>query len=470
MAIDPQAIAWVQRQISLGEDVFWFTDGSCQFPTCVTGRFAAFSIVLDTSESATSRINTCERFLYQDQQPTCFQPVVLSRVRGEQDILRAELSAIAQIVVEAKEGQVHSDSQGAITLVHKALTADHPSQFLHCDHFDILLNIWHHRRENRVTLHKVKAHQDLTAMSPGTSMFLALGNAAADRAAVQANDSLLPDFVQELRAHHQDIQQSRTQLEQMYRLHLDIVQARKLATPPTAPSFSHDPDIIRAAFVQWRVDHTEWIHPVATLDFLDSCTYGRTTAEALIQWLTQLKWPTDNAGPTGRVTGLCWGEAALSFMFFWKKYLPVIRQDRDKQDQIVFPGSVQAALHWHCTLVDMATSFVKLLDQVIALTPENLIPSTRRCRCTAMYIQGVKRIVTGWHFRPEMPFQTEVVDELQRLTTLGQQRFWSETPRVQIRHEEDDAIWDFQSRHLASKARMHAVRTERRRREQLEAG
>ena len=117
----PQILAKIQAYLAQGLQPQFFTDGSCQLPTSCLTRCAGFAVVWDLC------VSDEERMLWADTH-VCFggftkslQPVSSTMCCAEQDILRAELLAICDVVENCHTGCIHVDSQTALNLASLAL-------------------------------------------------------------------------------------------------------------------------------------------------------------------------------------------------------------------------------------------------------------------------------------------------------------------------------------------------------------
>ena len=97
-----------------------------------------------------------------------------------------------------------------------------------------------------------------------------------------------------------------------------------------------------------------------------------------IRWLRQFRWPDNPLGPTGRQTGICWPELALSWMLFNQCYLPLRRKDQWGQERLMQPGSFFSckrdggesfrvwfklpALAWACSIFGGAVNYTQTDD------------------------------------------------------------------------------------------------------------
>lgn len=158
MSISDLILSQVIDRHNHGHIINWFTDGSATHPESPITRYSAYAIVLDLCLTDTERSATMSQMHASGNTPHSLVTVLASRAQGEQDILRAEMQAIASVMLQSGVGRIHTDCQVAINNFTLTLAATHPGQFMHKEHSDVLLLIWQRRFSIHNTLHKVKAH------------------------------------------------------------------------------------------------------------------------------------------------------------------------------------------------------------------------------------------------------------------------------------------------------------------------
>eukprot|EP00438_Fugacium_kawagutii_P032586 Skav236452 [mRNA] locus=scaffold1758:170356:174349:+ [translate_table: standard] len=280
--------------------IHWATDGSCSFPELPTCRFAAFSIMMDTCSSDHDRMRSAASFVQGEAHHSTWRPLIATRCTGEQDILRAELSAICYLVVTFACGTIHTDSQAAIDMIQKVRQCTCPRQFGQMEHFDLLLLIWQHRDALWI-LHKTAAHADFQATTDLLERYWQIGNMLADSAAKEACQQLQAPFVESLQDEAQRVQLLQSQLRVVFNLHLKLQQARISAehNVDTGRQPCLTKDKLCVAFSDWAVSDP-WSAP-AIMDesFLDFCPYGSDNVQDMLAWLRMCRWPHDTDGPMG---------------------------------------------------------------------------------------------------------------------------------------------------------------------------
>ena len=280
-------------------------------------RFSAFAIAIDLCASPPERILNTEHVRDDEVSFATIQKVLTP---GEQDVLRAELTAIVTVMIQAKYGIVHSDCLPAIRLVHLVLHAGSIQDFVGRDHFDLLLQLWTHKESISCQVLKVDSHVRFSEISSPLDKYWAMGNAYVDEVSKSACRSLLPLVVRELREIYEYIQQQKTMLFRACQLQLElpIERAKALASisEDQAATQNTASDLV-TAFSNWTVDPCFQIQGEFERDFLHFSMFGRSHMESTLDWIGLLKWPVEgeeSTGPLGYNPGVSWIELALSWM------------------------------------------------------------------------------------------------------------------------------------------------------------
>eukprot|EP00435_Cladocopium_sp_Y103_P019437 s1570_g4.t1 len=210
----------VANRVLEGRIPHWYTDGSCMHPTDKNTRHAAFAVVLDLCCTDDERRDIADRYRGSSLTIPTFQVVCTARCQGEQDILRAELSAIVTVAEEIGRGVLHVDSQAAMSGAQLALTALSPCDFASCDHTDLLMRLWRIRHQVGLSFVKVKSHQNPDSLDDPLLRYMAMGNNHVDCAANFACHNLCRDLVSMLDEVRLEFRADQKSLEALYDLHL----------------------------------------------------------------------------------------------------------------------------------------------------------------------------------------------------------------------------------------------------------
>ena len=436
----------VESRKDSGIRLHWFTDGSSQCPHIQSARFSAFHVALDLCETDEDRVSFENNYLTTDTLPSII-PVISSRTPGEQDILRAEMYAIATIILQANYGDIHTDSQTAIHHFDCMMEAVHPSQFMFLDHSDILLQVWRKATYNHVKLHKVKAHTIIKNISSPLDRYWCIGNKVADEGAQFAVNHLCPEFVQELQNNKLVILKQRNLLKQVFELHLELRPLRMQALQADTSSGGQalTTQAICDALCNWKVPTPMVFEPNYDLRFLESCLWGHEVAIKTVRWLEQFVWAPDNSGPLHQSTGISWIELATSWMIFNKMYLPVKRPGVHGPCLVIPANFVQAQEH-RVTISEMGTNMKYVFDNLSALVPQTLIPLVVKKKVGSLYQLGYKQFTQGWSKRPEVPAQGQTVTYLFGQFTLHNVKNLEWVPNINTDMVADHILGDWTER------------------------
>ena len=221
---------FVQDLIRRGVQLHWFTDGACQQALDPSCAYSAFAIAIDLCEHDDERVQLALQAECSGLVPPSFQKILASRTCGEQDILRAEISAAVVTLLGVGEGVIHIDSQAALLLLQLALTVESVDQLMSRDHFDLLVQVWERRHSISCELVKVKAHTDISGIKSPLQQYWTWGNVFVDEIAVSARENLIPDLVKQFQLMDSEMTEQITMLTQVRKLQLElrVIRARQL--------------------------------------------------------------------------------------------------------------------------------------------------------------------------------------------------------------------------------------------------
>ena len=431
-SIPETILNWVQERKDNNIDIHWFTDGSCQYPHLQNARFSAFNISVDLCSTDWERCQYAKDFPSPSLLPPSVVPVLSSRTPGEQDILRAELTAIAEIYLQCGYGTIHTDSQTSIHHFQCMENAHDSMEFMHLEHSDLLLKVWKHGVSPDIHLRKVKAHMEYDKVNCLLARYWCIGNKLANDQAQHASLHLCPAFAMELQTQCATLMKSRRLLTQVFQLHLELQEARTRAAPPTpvATGQIHTTLVLKEAYGTWTVSPTQVFSTDFELQFLDQCVWGPTVAYKTVEWLKLLRWPLDNKGPLGATTGISWIELAISFMLHHRMYLPLRRVTSDNENRVVLVANYSQALEHKATLSEFGTMMQQVVDNVSALIPQSVMPHHLRKKCSSIHQLGYRVATQGWSIRPEVPAQGGMVNLLFDNFALKHQQHLDWTPQI----------------------------------------
>lgn len=197
--------------------------------------------------------------------------------------------------------------------------------------------------------------------------------------------------------------------------------------------------------------------------FLDVCAHGHAAALNTLRWLKCLSWPSQEEGPLQHSTGTSWIELSLSWMLYNSEYLPVTRAAASEGKRVVIPANWQRAKEWQITYAEFGTALSMLVDHVVALTPQMIVPTMHRRKCKSLYLQGCIRHTQGINGRVQFPCQPEVAAMIAALFRDNANGHMLQCPKIPSEGTSDVLLPDsFSQRTLLAKKRMFSVRARRR--------
>ena len=434
----------VRKALASGHQIHWFTDGSCQEPHLPVGRYSAYSVILDLCECNAERIGMARAHQHSATIPASLTVACVGRTPGEQDILRAEITAIVLILKHFGVGIVHTDSSVAVNYFNQFFAASSWSDLEHLEHLDLFASIWHLRPEIVATVVKVKAHTDLETYNDMLDLYFAFGNKLANDSAITTCHQYQFSLVTQYRACALQIANERKRLRRVFDLHLALKEVQKKAqlaelTPATTVPEVHD------AFANWRVDDALVFTDEVDGEHIVFSAWGAEALQQTLQWLQLFQWPREPVGPLGHQCGVSWAELALSWMFYNRSYLPIRRFTVEGTDVILTPANFFKAKEWRVTLTEMGSSCQHLFEHLRALIPTTVTPQISTGKVSSLYIRGCGAFHQGIRTRPVFPCQVEVSKFIQNMLVAGKVKLIELTPDIST-DRVDDLLLDRLSR------------------------
>ena len=393
-----------------------YTDGSCQYPTMPTLRFAGYSVVIDSCRSDSERIWHAHRYKETGIWPTTLHVILQELCPQSQDIHHAELRSLIRAQELFRHAIIHVDSSSAIATFQSSLdTAGHQfhghAQPTLGRRIQNLPNVAY----NRVV--KIKGHAELHSL-PDLECYHSLGNSLADRAAVEVCTTQLPVLTQDWAQSVQERRGEMQKLSEFYRLSLALQKYRrefKSTVPasihPDEPHPQHRAGIVAQKFAAWSVPHP-WSFSLgdAQQGAFFSCSYwGSSLLQCVLDWLHALWWGLTPDAVHEATVGVSWMELLLSFMFFAQSFVPVRRKGLKGETSFAWARCPTTAKAFCYTWNESATQFAHLVNQTISLCDREVIPSyIHSARVCSLYRMGAGSCVFGWSHRPSFPTQQQV--------------------------------------------------------------
>ena len=413
----PEAVCQkVQQFADQGIAPHWFTDGSTKCPASPLSRYAAFAIILDLCENDDERIQISEQYRYVTEDPPSFVVTACSRCCGEQDILRAEVSAIVAVMSNFP-GVIHTDSLVGQRNVDFTMRCTQQWGFGHLEHYDLLLHLWKLRDTVSATITKVKAHQTIPDITDPLERYWAMGNKIADDRATWAASCLMPDLVNAMQKLHCQLQGDQALLSQVFQLHIELAKARAVeesqgVVEPVNPTGPTKQEIFDA-FVQWEVKIPLPVFGRASTIHCNDSAWGREITCKFVSWLSCLRWPPDEVGPLNKTCGISWTELGLSFAFYIGDFLPVLRGTGEDR-RAIFPGSNDSMAELQVSVLEIGCSCKMIYDHTMSLVSGFHLPEFQKKKVSSLYLQGAASFSTGWSIRPMVPGQNMVASLIKR--------------------------------------------------------
>ena len=394
-----------QTQRPQGQPLVFYTDGSCQNQSEPTTRHAGLAVVADLSDSPEQRQYEATQAAERGILPPSLHLAMASLLPGEQNILRAELAAIAWVCQHFDDTDVWTDSQVALTYCQKILNGVPLHVFASAPDYDILVGLWPSLQRGTRRFFKIKAHVPLEQFS-GEALFHQLGNSMANDAAQATTTHGVPTLIQQIQQHHTYNTLAKQHLRKLYEFHLVSHKQRISAEKQN----TDQPQQVRVVSRQYLVDYEPvHFHAIPDVQYhqLDTCAFGPTFARKCLEWMKQVKWPTV-AQPHSDL-GITWIELTLSFCLHSNVYVPIKRPDQHGKDRLVFLQNMQDVDKYTARLNEMTFVFTVLVHQILELVAPAIWPDIKRGMVKSLYVQGASCQCTGFQIRPGVPKQIEML-------------------------------------------------------------
>lgn len=441
-----------------GVPIHWTTDGACQMPHLPDLRQSAFVVILDTCTTDEERCAVVSTPVGNSHNKG-WKAVFAGRTPGEQDILRAELTALTWLIVNLGYGIIHTDSQVSIDLLQRVFHATSIRDFHHCEHFDLLLQVWNVRQSHQCQLRKIKAHQVPHQVADPLERYFVLGNILADETAGQVLQKHLPackDIMEDVTS---AVEVEALFLPDFFRLSLALQTEYKAAaagldSQPVGAQASED---IFQAFMHWVPFDAYSFLPQLTLDHLHGSMFGDGISVATLRWLAEFTWTEETMGPLDQPTGVSWLELAMSWILFSGSYLPIAREVNG-DSRIILIGSDESARVFGTSWLEQGTQLQKVFDHIVSLVPEAITPPLTRKKVPSLYMQGCDRNTVGWTIRPGVPHQQRVAQLVRNLFSTGNWKQQHVCPVMNFAGEDQFLAGSFSFRLAAARRAQQAVR------------
>ena len=435
---DQQGRHTIQIGAPVGEELVFFTDGSCTHPTIPLCRRASWAVVqaLDVTNEEIGRQFTLDRpdvpFYERFRCSGC------GFVHGHQTIDRGELSCIVAIFNSVQDIdykghiRIHTDSRYVCTcldLVWNAVQSER-LQGKRAHNFDLLLHLFSNWPAGRVTWTWVKAHREISEASCPVDAWRIIGNATADKLAGAAlvNDSpQVHVAVQEVR---HEFGGWLTRLAKVFAYFVELDKwsvSWRRDTPDVAieegvadtVAGSSQAAVSRFKQMQkrlgdWKVVESLFI-PFYTPedDLFRAIPAGQKIARAVWSWMHTIRWPRQGSTQRDDV-GITYLELLANFYLFSGMRLPVVFhferkssltsfRDYDSAETQMLPCSAKAASQQYTTLTT-------IMQQLNDVTRNWSLPGTKQSLLKERKIFYPLRQCGTFVSRPEIDRASETVN------------------------------------------------------------
>eukprot|EP00438_Fugacium_kawagutii_P026178 Skav220536 [mRNA] locus=scaffold1629:218190:228022:+ [translate_table: standard] len=397
-------------RVSDGALPCFYTDGSSFGQDHPSVRFCAYSVVADLAASDSERIAAVHATSLQAPTPSTLSVVAVGRLKGRQQIHRAELSAIVWICSHFSQAIIRTDCAVAIDLIDKVRTSDSSLWVLHPD--SDLLNQLQAVLSHGHQVLKIKAHQDPNTLLCPLEKYHAWGNIVADKAAVEANRTLFPDIAHHLHERLRQYMEDFDKFRKLYTFLVDLHQTRARAQQHQAVGNVTTPlvNLVNLA-KQWRPTQI-WQQPQQCDDSqLSSSSWGIQLMYVVHEWLRSCIWPDDEqASPAPYPVGIAWAEVAVALSLLYGSWLPVRRKSADGQEYLYQPRSLAEATAMGVTMGEQSRMASQMVAQYRSLINVEMLPDTKGGKVRALIMYGFSETIGGLKRRPAFEGQQQVCE------------------------------------------------------------
>ena len=395
------------RQMELqGIKPRFFTDGSYAHSAFPSTRFSGYAVVMDLAFSDNQRALLADRYLVDEKFPSSLVQVAAGKTPNEQNIGRAELTALVTIVESLENCEIFSDSAYALSVL-RAIQQGCPIDALcHKDNFDIICKAASKKLDNLI-LHKVAAHVNPKEVKCPLERYNIIANAYADKCAVHACMQLNVPWVSSLQNKHNEQHQDRLDLGQLCQLHLELHRARQEAEQLASPlecenvtgNVGKTPQQRQTELATWSpATAVAYDSTFVPEDLKQYFLFGVTWLERYEEWLQTLRWDSQGPPSFGNV-GVTWLELGLSLSHMFGLMLPIIRTDPDGVSWLVQP-TVDNFKTYDVQASDLANAAMQFWNAYHSLMLGGTPLLLTRGLQTSLYLLGYRHQASGFKPRP----------------------------------------------------------------------
>ena len=412
--------------------MIFFTDGGCRNPSIPLARRASWAVVqscLTTDEQVVRFLQAPPSgYPLQDQ----FCALGCGIIPGQQDIARAELYAIAAIIVAAHHQQckaqitVYSDSAYAVSILKWVSIHPHarPGDFRHLANQDIIQCIVHCWIPDQFRVLKVKAHREIHDAVDPFDCFLVVGNDVADRLASAALDLDVPEARIAVQCIRHSVHDIEFDLHQVYSFYLALDRFKVANEQKKLDKHCLDVAISDQAQSKSFDETVQWIVTWPTEDpiqvtfetlpdnFRQAIPAGQLAADAIWTWMHTIEWSSRQA-PLESDPGINALELLLSFTLHTGLRLPVPWKTNSKTSYTSFRDydSVEIGMlpPEKRSAGQQANTLVTIMRQLDAISGKWHLPVPQQMNIQHLKIFYPLRMIQVFPIRPKLPFAGKVI-------------------------------------------------------------
>eukprot|EP00438_Fugacium_kawagutii_P036292 Skav217413 [mRNA] locus=scaffold2674:357934:368154:+ [translate_table: standard] len=418
-----------------GHMLRFYTDGSCIHPTLPDVSYAGFAVVVDLAFNDAERAqmaSTWDPLLA----TATLKTLIAVRIAGEQNIHRAEISALLYVCQHVRRAELVSDSGVALALAHRCQMIQHPRElYLHTE-ADLALPLWEAIQQGTFRFRHVKAHQDVETTTDLQLKYDQIGNAQADGGAQFACLHTHRRLADEMDLLAQQMQHSRDMLAQYYSYFLELQCDRAKLKKQTHQLDTHEPQAAPQQTVCDKLCRYEvaaaWPMPVPTVDHRRDFAWGPTWAGILVDWMGTLRWPVNPREVEHSDLGITWIELAMSLMVFAQMWLPLRRPLQHGQERLVVFDDHTHLSAYQVRFSEFADTTQQMFRQMSTLRDTLCYPEMARQLVRSTYQQGFTIHSSGLATRCQLPNQEVILPILRDHVAQYPGPAWSVVPELPL--------------------------------------
>ena len=453
MVPSPQGIKFLESLKVRGIRPVLYTDGSCDFPSAPSVRTAAYAVILSLED-------------FPDHEGH-FHVLGVAECPGIQSIPRAEVAALLDAMRVVEDAILVTDCQSAIDLCCKCLVTPHVHMLHMHPLFDMVQELWMRLRAGNFELRKTRAHRSLQDAKNKSDLMEIAGNAKADLAAKSANKKFRAQrgIALEPQEEEKEVLLLQNQWKLRHALLVEKAKFEQGCTEVHKPETMLEGMTLAQRFRLWTVPSQSQSSAFLEAEALEKVRWslwGTAYSRLLVQWLAQLRWPSEDTTYKNKRIGISWFELTFNFIATTGMLPAVNVGPHGAAMEIVQLDWESGITETEIALTTVVRNFRNALLHINQLVSGGILPTSHRARVDTLYAMGAGTSAHGFKLRPVIPRQTYSVDYvLQYFQRVGPVTKWTQWPqqptpepggyKLSLQASADDEI-DFKTRHSRWKA------------------